>query len=147
MQLPQNIFNLTTRTCTIEDREFCFSLVKTSLWKYVAEYFPPTKAFFDEDFDNHYKDIIILEQDTSPIGYFMLREEPEGLHVVKIFLAEDMRRKGIGTFLMKYFETLTNHNRLFLSVWDNNPAVAFYKKLGYKEIARNNHKLKMEKHI
>ena len=61
-----------------------------------------------------------------------------------MFLKKEFRGKGIGYNLMKQFEN-KNIKTICLKVWDNNPAVQFYKKLGYKIVEEKDHKYLMEK--
>jgi len=83
------------------------------------------------------------------IGFYQILEDPEiedALYIRMIFLSPSYQGKGIGNFLMESFEKL-GYKKLRLLVWDNNPSLNFYKKLGYKVVAKNNHKYTMEKTI
>lgn len=78
------------------------------------------------------------------IGLYELTFNDEILTVSRILLSQAYQKKGIGKYLMKYFETL-GYKKIQLMAWENNPAVGFYKKLGYKIVKEENHKYLMEK--
>jgi ribosomal protein S18 acetylase RimI-like enzyme len=88
----------------------------------------------------------MLVKGKKRIGFYQLTPNGKTLEITRIFLTPSYQGKGIGTWYMRYFETL-GYNHLFLEVWDNNPACLFYKKLGYKKIKNKNHKILMEKRL
>ena len=64
----------------------------------------------------------------------------------KLYLSQAYQKKGIGTFMMKHFETL-GKNRIRIEVWVTNPAKKFYEKLSYSVIDQNGDLYVMEKRI
>jgi len=138
--------NLNERKCTKKDFDFIYKIIKESLFPYIAEYFKPSKKKFTEGFDKDYKSIKIILNDKRRIGFYQLTPEKNSLDITKIFFAKKYRGKGLGSEFMKKFENL-GYSKITLQVWENNPAVKFYKKLGYKIIKKQIHKMHMEKKI
>jgi ribosomal protein S18 acetylase RimI-like enzyme len=134
------------RPCTKEDYEFAFQLVEESLFPLVAEYYTPDEKVFRDRFEQDYQERIVLTVDEKPIGYYQLRTDGDRLEIKGIFLIKEYRGKGIGQKLMKEFET-GGHKIISLTVWVNNPAVKFYKDLGYKIVGEKDHKYMMEKNL
>jgi ribosomal protein S18 acetylase RimI-like enzyme len=136
-----------TRRCKKEDYGFVYRLNKKLLFPYIPKYARVTKKEFDENFYKKYKEIIILEKNRNKIGFFHISKdiyEKDALYLSSIFISPEYQKKGIGHFLMKYFETL-GYSKIKLQVWQKNPAFYFYKKLGYRVISKNKGKYLMEK--
>lgn len=139
-----NKIEIKTRRCRKSDYPFVFNLVKKTLFPYVAKYHKPSKKMFDERFAKDYKKRVILLHGKKMIGFYQITPKRNVLNVTGNFLIPSYQKKGIGKYIMKYFETLP-FKKIRLHVWDNNPAYRFYKRLGYKTISKNNHKYIMEK--
>jgi ribosomal protein S18 acetylase RimI-like enzyme len=135
-----------TRRCTLRDHDFVLKIVKESIWIYVSKYYKPSRQMFDDRFRKDFKERTILLRGVRRIGFFQLTPDKDDLHITGIFLTPNYRGKGIGKYLMDYFEML-GHKRILLQVWENNPAHEFYLKIGYKDIKLENHKYLMEKKI
>ena len=135
---------LTKRKCKKEDHKFVYNLTKKTLFPYIFQYFKPSKKRFTQGFNKDYKQIIILLKGKRRIGFYQLTPLNKQLDITRIFLSPNYQGKGIGSNLMKDFEGL-GYKKITLQVWDNNPAVKFYKKIGYKRIKEENHKIHMEK--
>lgn len=114
------------------------------IFPYVAAYFTPSKEMFDERFVKDYKERMILICNKKRIGFYQLTPEEDCLNVTGIFLIPEYWGKGIGKYMMQYFEGL-GFKSIRLQVWENNPAHNFYKKIGYSDISKKNHKYQMEK--
>ena len=145
----KNPFGIKTRACTKKDYDFVYALAKKTLFRYIKEYEPINKKEFDGDFAKRYKEIVILLKGKKRIGFYHITPDTfvkNVLYVAKIFISPAYQKKKIGYFLMKYFEAL-GYKKIRLQVWDNNPAVKFYKNLGYKVISEKNHKYLLEKTI
>lgn len=141
-----NPFGITTRKCTTKDKQFFCSLTQKTLWPFVSKYVTPDPRMTKDDFDKNYKEIKILMKGKRRIGFYRISPRKNTLYIHKIFLSPTYHGKGIGAWFMRYFET-QGHKQLQLHVWENNPAVKFYKKLGYKVIEKKKHKLLMEKKL
>ncbi len=144
--MEKETITFTTRGCKKTDYSFVFGLVKKSLFPFVAKYYQPDKAMFDERFYHDYKERTIILRGKRRIGFYHLVPQVGVLHVKGIFISSAYQRKGIGQFLMRYFETL-GFKRILLEVWENNPAYRFYRKWGYCVFKKKNHKYFMEKRL
>jgi len=65
---------------------------------------------------------------------------------LSVIVAPGYRDKGIGTFLMKSLMRLAKEQfhleLLHLQVYEGNPAINFYKRLGFREFGRQSHWIK-----
>jgi ribosomal protein S18 acetylase RimI-like enzyme len=143
----KNPFGFGERKCTKQDYSFCYNLTKKTLFPFIAKFVKPDKKRFDNDFHKVYRQIMILVKGKQRIGFYHITKddhERNTLYVVRIFLLPSYQRRGIGRFLMGYFETL-GHRKIKLQVWENNPAFKFYKKIGYRVKQKKDHRYLMEK--
>lgn len=134
------------RKCELNDYDFVISLIRETIFPLVSVYVKPDENIFKERFQKDYSERTILIFNEEPIGFCQLLQKDDKLEVKGIFLSKNYRGKGIGYNLMKEFET-NGIKTIGLHVWDNNPAVEFYKKLGYQIVEEKNHKYLMEKQI
>ncbi len=144
MNFNINGFKITVRKCRKSDCDFVLKITRETLFPYLSKYRKPNIQKFKEDFYKTYKETQILIRKSRRIGLFQIEKHKDYLEIVKIILSPSYQGKGIGEFLMHYFETL-GKKKIRLQVWDNNPAYQFYKRLGYKAIKKINHKVHMEK--
>lgn len=143
----KNPFGIGARKCRKEDYEFIYRLNRKLLFPYIPKYAKITKKGFDNNFYKRYKEMVILERNSNKIGFFHISKdiyEKNVLYLSSIFISPKYQKKGIGHFLMKYFETL-GYGKIKLQVWQKNPAFYFYKKLGYRIVSKNKGKYLMEK--
>lgn len=141
--------DLKVRKCKKSDHDFVYKVTKDTFKPIVSTYFDWSKSFFDEEFNKDYKKMKIVSKGKRRVGFYQLEGKKDYLYVTKIFLSPTYHGKGIGRHLMEYFETL-GHKKIRLEVWKINPAVKFYKKLGYKvvkETGKKKHKYEMEKKL
>lgn len=143
MKFPSDI---KTRKCRKSDYGFVYKVTKQTLVPILAKYVKQSKKVFDEGFDKNYKYMMIILKGKRKIGFYQLKRHKSHLEIIKIFFSPAYHGKGYGKMFMNYFETL-GYKKIKLEVWENNPAVKFYKKLGYRKIGKKNHKIFMEKKI
>lgn len=141
-----SVIGIKTRTCKKSDYVFVYGLMKKTIFSLVSEFVKPNKEIFDKRFFSEYKKTVILMRGKRRVGLYELTDNGKILTISRILLSPAYHKKGIGKYLMNYFETL-GHEKLQLSVWRNNPAVYFYKKMGYKITKKENNKYLMEKRI
>ena len=79
---------------------------------------------------------VIFEEDSSPVGYALFRQEPEYAYLRQLFVHRDYRRKGIGRNAMHW---------LWRNAWSDTPRVrievllgnatarAFWRAMGFQE--------------
>ena len=145
----KNPFGIVTRKCRKSDHDFVYMLVK-QLKPYVARFAKWDKKYFDDSFSKTYADMIVLMKGARRIGMFQLVHENSYTYIMRIYLSRSYQNKGIGSFLVDYFEKIAEKKakkRIRLHVWQGNPAVKFYRKLGYKVIKKEPGKYLMEKRI
>ena len=138
---------LTTRQCKISDYSFIYSLTRRCLFKFINKYSKWDKKFFDNKFQKRYKNIVILLVGKRRIGYYEISEKKDFLYINDILLTGSYRNKGIGSYLLRKFKDETKKKKLCLEIWNGNPAINLYKKLGYKTTKIKNHKVLMEMNI
>lgn len=145
-----NNFEISCRTCKIEDRSFILNLFKDTIFNYISKYYNPSIEMFDKRFYSDYKEKKILLKKKRRIGLFQLSIRNNRLAITGLFLKENYQGKGIAKHLMNYFEKVAKDEKYLeieLLVWENNPAKKFYEKLGYKIESKKNHKYLMVKKI
>ena len=114
------------------------------MWKYAEKNTKEDIKRFRENFYTHYRNIKIIMKGKRRIGFYLIEKTKTTLIVKKLFISPAYQQKGIGNFLMNYFETL-GYKKINIGVWKNNPAVNFYKKLNYEICSRSEKKYKMQK--
>lgn len=144
--MTKNIFKIKKRKCKKSEYDFVYRLMKTTLFPLIAKYQPIDKKKFDEKFFKDYAKMTILLRGKRRIGLYEIEEKQNHLYVSRIFLTPFYQGKGIGAQIMESFETL-GYQKITLEVWENNPAVSFYKKLGYVVTKKQGHKYFLEKRI
>ena len=80
------------------------------------------------------QDSIIVENET-PIGRLIVQKEAKKWHVADICLHPNRRGKGIGTLLLLSMIKEAGFEQCPISVWvfQQNPCVRLYHRLGFKE--------------
>lgn len=143
----KNPFGIRTRAYTKKDYNFVYTNRKKTIFPCIEEYESIDKKEFDAGFTKRYKEIIILMKGKKRIGFYHIIPDAfvkNTLYLVMIFVSPAYQKKKIGYFLMKYFETL-GYKKIRLLIWDNNPTIKFYKKLGYQVISKKKHRYLFEK--
>lgn len=83
---------------------------------------------------NDHHELILAKKENSIIGFALLDKmtAPESVHLLKIGVDQSFQKKGCGKLIMN--EILKNYPSvsIFLEVAVSNPAVSFYKKLGFE---------------
>jgi len=141
------MMNIKTRKCKLSDYGFVIDLVRKTIFSLVSEYYQVDESIYKERFETDFKERKILEINKKPIGFYQIKQNDDELEIKGLFLIDEYRNKGIGKYLMEEFEKTKGIKSLVLKVWDNNKAVGFYKKLGYKVIEEKDHKFLMKKVI
>ncbi len=135
----------TTRVCRQSDYRFYYVIMKETMFPLISQYKKLDMHFFRSTFLKSYSQIQILLRGKKRIGFFQLTPKKSStLDIEKIFFSKGYRGKGYGT---AFFEALESqgYKRLILQVWENNPARKLYKKLGFTQIKKKDHKITMEK--
>lgn len=140
-----NGLKITSRNYIDSDYDFYYKLIKDSLHKYITKFYPWDIKIFDFELIDANR-IKVLECKNERIGVISLKEEDEILIIESIFFIQSYQRQGIGKYFMNYFESF-GFAVIGLYVWENNPAVEFYKKLDFKIVKNKDHRYYMEKNI
>jgi GNAT superfamily N-acetyltransferase len=125
------------------DVDFIFELDRSHMKTEVDRLYPGTWN------DEHARSIIvenlprarIVEWEGSRTGaYYWRAEEPSTAVLHSLQIAPAHRRKGLGRWLMGFFEAEAKAQgltRAGLAVFDTNPALEFYRRLGYSACGRD----------
>lgn len=79
---------------------------------------------------------VIFEEGKEVVAYAVFREQPQEIYLRQLFVVRNRRRKGIGRKAMKILRTKIwpKNKRLTVEVLVRNmAAVAFWRKVGYKD--------------
>lgn len=89
-------------------------------------------------YDEHYADaeFLVIERDGLPIGRLYLQRREDEIRIVDIALLPEHRRSGIGGRLLHGVldEAAETGKEVRIHVERNNPALALYRRLGFREI-------------
>jgi predicted acetyltransferase len=79
---------------------------------------------------------IIFEDERGLVGYALYQDEATQIYLRQFFVVRERRRCGLGRQAMNilFNEVWPRDRRLTVSaLWHNEPAVAFWKAMGYRE--------------
>ena len=98
---------------------------------------PWSKASIEEELNNILAKFIVAKDDEKVVGFAMCWFIMDECHIGNIAILPKYRRKGIATMLLDdLLKSTKEHgtNYLLLEVRrSNEPAIALYKKMGFKE--------------
>ncbi len=101
---------------------------------YMVDEFQSAEAIHDQIVNNGYAYFLFLDDDEI-IGYFAIKEEPNGLFLSKLYLAKQFRGFGYFNTMLLVIEQMAldkNIMRLYLTVNKrNDQSIAVYKKKGF----------------
>ncbi len=142
----KNPFGITERKCKKSDYGFVYALYRKTVFPYMTMTTKINKSIFDKDFYGNYENITLLMYGKRRIGFYDIKFHDNYLQIKRLYLLPNYQKKGIGTFIMRHFETL-GKAVLRLEVWITNPAKVFYHRLGYKTIGKNGNFYELEKTV
>jgi GNAT superfamily N-acetyltransferase len=79
---------------------------------------------------------IIFEENGLPVAYAIYREEKESIYLRQFFVMRERRRIGVGRRAMNILLTEIwpkGKRRMVEVLFNNRPAVEFWKSIGYRE--------------
>jgi GNAT superfamily N-acetyltransferase len=79
---------------------------------------------------------IIFEENETVAAYALYREEKESIYLRQFFVVRNRRRSGVGREAMSILVGEVwpkNKRRVVEALFNNKPAVAFWKAMGYQE--------------
>lgn len=134
---------------TKKDISFLVNIRKKLIWPFVKKYFLPDEKMLRNRFSNKLNDKIILKS-KKRIGTISIENKNEIAYLSALLIEEKYQGKGLGKYLIEYVQKVSKKKDcklIELDVWENNPAVNFYKKLGFKKISKKSHKIKFQKEL
>lgn len=81
--------------------------------------------------------IQILRIQGRRAGYINVRKEIDHLYLENIQISPLHQKKGIGEHILQNIIHSNSNLNIKLTVFDDNPALNLYKRLGFKEISRD----------
>ena len=145
-ELPANPFGLRSRPCQPFDRDFVYRLVEETLRPLVSAYFAWDESLFDQNWRGSWRQKVMILAEGRRVGYIQYDPTPAGyLYITGLFLLPAVQGRGWGQWLLGHMEGQAEGRPVRLHVWENNPAVSFYERHGYRIIETEGHKHLMEK--
>lgn len=140
---------LVKRRAREEDYRFCYSLTRRNMILYYKKYDLEWKP---KSFKKNFKlnSVKILEHNKKRIGFYKLIFKEGSYYLGDLQLSNSARNKGIGTAVMKSIEKeiiSKKYHVINLRVFISNPAISFYKKLGYRKLKREGNIYLMTKRL
>lgn len=139
------------RTSKPEDAEFLFK-VKVEAMKPISAILRTEPFDYDKEFTEYLakfepEKIQVIEYEGKAVGRLRIVRTPESIYIGGVQILSEFQNKGIGT---EIFNDVIEESKLSgipvtLEVHhDNEKAISFYKKLGFKENGRTEKQLLME---
>lgn len=130
-----------------EDYQFCYRLTKRNMESYFTRHWGGWKK---REYCKHYNPrcMWVILDDGKRCGYLSYRMTDGGAHLTNVQLSSKYQNNGIGKKAIRIFEKRIfkgKNKKITLTVFEENPAVRLYKRLGYKIIENKAGTLKMEK--
>jgi ribosomal protein S18 acetylase RimI-like enzyme len=126
--------SIKTRRSTLNDYSFCYLLAKSNMYNLVVKHWKSwNPKLYRKSFDISNTRIVLNK--NKRIGFFRIRKEPSLIYLMDMQVSKKMQGKGIGKYILELIESKANKNNLKkiqLSVFKDNSAKDFYKKLGFK---------------
>lgn len=139
--------NLSVRKCAEEDLVFVHNLSFANMKGYVDRHWGGWKDdLFWADIDE--KNITIIEQSGKPVGFFDVVIEGDVMRLRNIQMTPHSQGKGIGKYMMAMVLQRAKNlkmTKIMLRVFVDNPAVGFYKRLGFNVAQEDGSSLVMER--
>jgi ribosomal protein S18 acetylase RimI-like enzyme len=130
-----------------DDRSFAHDLTRDNMAPYYASHGRTwDSALFDASWPQ--TENYCLLEDGRRIGVLRLLVEANALYVSDLQVLPASQSRGAGTVAMQFVEQRARGGkaaRIRLRVFDDNRAQAFYRRLGFREVARERGALLFEK--
>jgi len=102
--------------------------------------------FFDKDWGDAHFDVILA--DGTACGYLSVEDRVDAVHVVELVLCPEYQGRGIGTIVLRSVIARAvkrvRHVRIRTCL-ENHRAQSFYRRLGFREIGRDETHVLMER--
>ena len=141
--------SLLFKDATMKDYNFCHDLAKENMLDLVVKHWGSWNSeIYKKSFDPSRTKLIIYN--NKKIGFFRTKTENNILYIEDLQLLPSIKGKGLGTKTVKLIEDKAKKNNIKiiqLSVFKDNLAFNFYKKLDYKIKEDIKHSYIMEKKL
>lgn len=145
-EMGPNPFGLTSRPCQPSDRDFVHELVVETLKPVISAVVPWEESHFEQGFADSWQQKVIILSEGRPVACIQYDASPvDHLYIGSLLLAASVQGRGWGQWLLGHMEGLAGGRPVRLHVWENNPAVSFYQRAGYRIVNTEGHKHLMEK--
>lgn len=126
-----------------------FALYKLLLYKHIDEAFGWDEHFQKKRFVSSYRgqDFYSVALEGLDVGYAILKNQPEDIHLSLLLLRPAHQQRGIGQSVMKQLMTcaVAAGRCLTLSCFlSNQRAMEFYQKLGFSAVTTDEHFVKYQ---
>lgn len=136
------------RACQAEDFDFARQLYFETMRWAIERLFGWDQAHQEANFDGwfDFDEVDIIVADGVDVGWIQQREDGGAIFLGSIYVIPEMQKKGIGT---RVIQTLLDRGRqrsqaVTLAVMKINPAIALYKRLGFRITDEDEHKFYMK---
>lgn len=136
------------RPFELADREHVYQLEREAFRDYVERLLggwdeADQRARFDRRFEGAMTEMITVAGET--VGFVQLEVDPPGLRICNVVIADGWRGRGIGSAVIGLVAARTA-GPLRLRVFQANPAVALYRRLGFRVVGEDQvHWFQMER--
>lgn len=136
------------RACQAEDFDFARQLYFETMRWAIERLFGWDQAHQEANFDGwfNFDEVDIIVADGVDVGWIQQREDGGAIFLGSIYVIPEMQKKGIGT---RVIQTVLDRGRqrsqpVTLAVMKINPAIALYKRLGFRITDEDEHKFYMK---
>jgi len=132
----------TLHPATTADYRYCYNLCKTSMLALFTKHWGGWKpASFRSGFDPCHTTVIRIKGRRA--GWYSIRDRSDHLYLSDIYISPRYREKGIGTSIIKKILGSSPHQTVHLTTFVDNPAIALYRRIGFRVDANKDGVVKM----
>ncbi|EJN16486.1 acetyltransferase [Pseudomonas sp. GM78] len=137
------------RPATDRDLDFARELTRVNMLRYYIQH---DLLWQDEAFDVAWagRDNRIIVSGERRLGFVSLSRDARALYIRELHVGQAFRGQGAGSWAIDQVLALAcreGHQRLRLTVFENNPARALYERKGLKVVGRDECFLRMEREV
>lgn len=91
------------------------------------------KDFENKKLDKHIQDYTLIFEENNFVGCFLFTDENEYFELDDLYIKEEYRSRGIGTYILKKYKNIATCNKplIFYVFKQNKRALDLYLKLGF----------------
>jgi ribosomal protein S18 acetylase RimI-like enzyme len=132
------------RKATNKDLSILDYIYIQNMREYVANNYSWDNNLFKSKF--HPNDYIVLRYNREIIGFIKIILEKHSLYLAEVQIKKTYQNQGIGTRIIQSIldDNKLNYQRIWLQVLKGNPAIRFYRKLGFQVFSETETHYKMQ---